>query len=108
MNIKNYYHEAPYKEISSLEKVTELQHSEHVQIIHMLLKPGDYIKMHKTPMEVSFFLSHGKLDMQIGEEKQTISAGSVVESPIMIPHGFKNTYKEIAKILVIKHKSTQQ
>jgi len=73
----------------------------------MQLKPGDVIDMHKTPMEVTFYLSHGELDMTIGDETVKIAPGTLVESPKNIPHGFKNNYDTDANILVIKHLLTQ-
>lgn len=107
MNIKNYQTESQFKSIPTLEKTAELLNRDYAQIIHMSLKPGDFIEMHKTPMEVSFYLSHGELDMQIGDDVKKISEGALVESPKNIPHGFKNNYDTDANILVIKHLSTK-
>jgi quercetin dioxygenase-like cupin family protein len=107
MEVKNYQTENQFKVIPTLEKTAELLNREYAQIIHMNLKPGDYIEMHKTPMEVSFYLSHGELDMQIGDEVKKITEGALVESPKNIPHGFRNNYEKNAQILVIKHLTTK-
>lgn len=107
MKTINYKNETIFKEIQTVQKATELQKTNFIHIIHMSLNPGDYIEMHSTPMDVSFYISHGILDMQIGDETQKVKAGTLVESPKSIPHGFKNNYESKVEILVIKHLTTK-
>lgn len=107
MKITNYKEQDGFNNMHSIKMAAKLQDSEHVQIIHMELNPGDVVKNHKTPVEVSFFVIVGSVDMKIGEEKQKITAGSLVESPKNIVHGFVNNYENPARVLVIKHLKTR-
>lgn len=106
MNVKNYKEEEGFDNPHSIEKAVSLQDSEHVKIVHMTLNAGDVVKDHVTQMEVSFFVIEGEVEMKIGEEKQRVTEGSLVESPANVTHGFSNKCNDVARVLVIKHKKT--
>lgn len=76
--------------------------SEKASVIHMMLKPGESLKSHVTPVDVLFYVLQGEPDIEIGDEKIRVSADSIVESPAKIPHCVYNGTDSIARFLVIK------
>lgn len=76
--------------------------SEKASVIHMMLKPGESLKSHVTPVDVLFYVLQGEPDIEIGDEKIRVSADSIVESPAKIPHCVYNETDSIARFLVIK------
>jgi len=106
MKIINCHVCPDFKQIDSIEKTAELLNTGHTQIIHMRLQPGDYIAEHKTPIDVTFFVYGGDLEMKIGNEIQIIKSGSSVWSPRQIPHSFINKSESVSNVLVIKHKNS--
>jgi len=102
MKIRNFNIEPEFKSIPTIQKAAELLKTKHTQIILMSLNSGDSIAKHTAGMNVSFFLSEGELDFEYGDEVQKITAGTMVEGDNVTLHGFKNSYSQNAKILVIK------
>lgn len=72
------------------------------QIMHMTLKPGESLKPHKTPVDVTFFVLEGTPTVLVGEEIQIFEAGTLIESPAHIVHSLSNESESNAIILVIK------
>lgn len=73
-----------------------------VEVVRVELTPGSSLPVHSTPVEVFFFIIEGRGEIEIGEEREAVSAGSLVESPKNIPHGLHNTSEGSLKILVVK------
>ncbi|HOP08733.1 MAG TPA: cupin domain-containing protein [Candidatus Methanofastidiosa archaeon] len=82
--------------------VRKLFDSEHVQLVHIELRPGESLKKHITPVDVAFYVLEGEGTVLIGEEKQKVGPDSVVESPKGIVHTWYNDGKETFRVLVIK------
>lgn len=82
--------------------VRDLYSDEHAQIVHIFLKPGEELKAHLTPVDVAFYVLEGRGTVLIGEEKQEVEAGTLVESPKMIAHCWYNYSDKNLRILVIK------
>lgn len=76
--------------------------SEKAAVIHMMLKPGESLKPHVTPVDVLFYVLQGEPDIEIGDEKVRVSPDTVIESPAKIPHCVYNETDGIARFLVIK------
>ena len=66
------------------------------------LQPGERLKRHITPVDVAFFVLEGTGTVEIGEEKEEIPAGTLVESPKDVVHCWYNTGEERLRFLVIK------
>jgi len=66
------------------------------------LKPGQSLKKHITPVDVAFYVLQGEGVVQIGEEKQTILADTLVESPKDILHAWYNESDSDLVFMVIK------
>lgn len=91
----------PRKNIHKVD-VRDLYSDETAQIVHILLKPGESLKPHLTPVDVAFYVLEGNGHVLIGEEKQDVSQGTLIESPKMIVHCWYNESDEDLRVLVIK------
>ncbi|MEI6796925.1 MAG: cupin domain-containing protein [Methanomassiliicoccales archaeon] len=76
--------------------------SEHAQIMHITLEPGQAMKWHVTPVDVVFYVLEGKVKIGIGEEEEEATAGTLVESPRGIKHMLANPFQERTSFLVMK------
>ena len=72
------------------------------QIIHMTINPGCTLASHITPVNVAMYILEGEPIIEIGSEKKVCPAGTMIESPLGIPHGISNPSEEIVKLLVMK------
>jgi len=75
---------------------------ETAQAIHIRLNPGQSLKPHITPVDVFFFIIEGTPDILVGEEKQRVTANTIVESPKDVVHCIYNNTDRVARILVVK------
>lgn len=66
------------------------------------LQPGERLKRHITPVDVAFYVLSGTGVVEIGEEKQTVSEDTLVESPRDIVHCWYNESNQPLKFMVIK------
>ena len=73
-----------------------------VEVVRVELTLGSSLPMHSTPVDVFFFIIEGHGEVEIGEEREAVTAGTLVESPKNIPHGLHNTSDGSLKILVVK------
>lgn len=72
------------------------------QIMHMTLQPGQSLKPHKTPVDVTFYILEGQPTVLVGEETEQFEEGTLIESPAHIIHSLSNETNKVAKLLVIK------
>ena len=96
-----------YKEIETSKnslgvEAKKIHDNENVQVVHMLLKPGESLKKHTTPVDVFFYVLEGEGIVEIGDEKQKVSKDMLVDSPKNIPHCLYNEGTEIFRVLVVK------
>jgi len=75
---------------------------DNAQAVHILLKPGEGLKPHITPVNVFFYILEGAVDVLVGKETITVEQDHLVESPKDIVHCLSNSSKEISRILVVK------
>jgi mannose-6-phosphate isomerase-like protein (cupin superfamily) len=80
----------------------KIHDNENVQVVHMLLKPGESLKKHTTPVDVFFYALEGVGIVEIGDEKQEVNKDMLVDSPKNIPHCLYNEGNEIFRVLVVK------
>ncbi len=76
--------------------------SQHMMITVISLQPGQSLKRHITPVDVAFYVLEGTGVVEIGEEKQTVTQNSLIESPKDIVHCWYNESKELLRFMVIK------
>jgi mannose-6-phosphate isomerase-like protein (cupin superfamily) len=80
----------------------KLYDTEHAQIMHLLLQPGEGLKPHITPVDVVFYVLEGTPTILIGEEKSEVAADDIIESPKDIVHSIYNHSEKPIRVLVIK------
>ncbi|MDY7026791.1 MAG: cupin domain-containing protein [Spirochaetota bacterium] len=73
-----------------------------VEVVRIELAPGSSLPVHRTPVDVFFFIIEGSGEIEVGGERKTVEAGSVVESPKDIPHGLHNRSDSPFRVLVVK------
>ncbi len=82
--------------------VRELLSTEHAQVMHITLQPGEELKRHITPVDVFFYILEGTGIVEIGDEQREVSADMLVESPAHIPHKLANPGVAPFRFLVAK------
>jgi quercetin dioxygenase-like cupin family protein len=82
--------------------VRKLYDADSAQIMHITLQPGQALKPHITPVDVTFYILEGTPEVLVGEERIVVQADSLVESPKDIVHCLYNNSEKPARILVIK------
>ncbi|HMK47116.1 MAG TPA: cupin domain-containing protein [Methanocella sp.] len=76
--------------------------TEKAMMVHILLKPGESLKRHITPVDVAFYVLEGHGIVEIGDEKREVGPDTIIESPARIPHRWINETDKNIRILVIK------
>ena len=80
----------------------KLLESPQATVVHMALNPGENLKSHVTPVDVFFYILEGEPTIEIGDEREKVSADSLIESPAGIPHCVYNESATSARFLVVK------
>ena len=80
----------------------KLYDHENALAVHILLKPGEKLRRHITPVDVMFYVLEGEGVVEIGEEKQTVSKDTAIHSPAKIVHCWYNESDKHLKVLVLK------
>lgn len=80
----------------------KLYSKEEAEIMQLTLVENQDLADHVTPVDVIFYIVEGKGEVRIGDEKESVEKGMMIESPKNIPHGLKNTGQEDFTFLVIK------
>ncbi len=70
------------------------------------LKPGEALKKHVTSVDVFFYVLEGTGVVEIGDERQSVSKDSVIESPAMIAHTWINESNALFRVIVVKMLTT--
>lgn len=83
-------------------KVNKFYDTKQAQVMHITLEPGESLKKHATPINVFFFILEGKGIIEIGEEKETVEANTLIDSPAHIPHCLYNQGNKVFRFLVVK------
>jgi quercetin dioxygenase-like cupin family protein len=76
--------------------------TESAQVVHITLKPGEFLKKHITPVDVVFYVLEGRGVVEIGEERAEVEADTLIQSPAKIPHRWINESEGLLRILVVK------
>lgn len=79
-----------------------LYNTQDAMITIITLSPGESLNRHITPVDVAFYVLSGKGIVEVGEEKQEVSAGTLIESPKDIVHCWYNESSEPLKFMVVK------
>lgn len=82
--------------------VKKLISFEHATIVYIELKPGEALKRHITPVDVSFYVLEGEGIVEIGKERETVKKDQLIFSPAKVVHTLLNESETSFKFLVIK------
>lgn len=79
-----------------------LHSDKQIELVHLLLKPGENLAEHKNPFDVIFFVTEGSgtLSIESAEYKLTTTDATKVTSDKM--RGWKNNTDKDLRLLVIK------
>lgn len=66
------------------------------------LAPGQKLKRHITPVDVAFYVIEGTGIVEVGEEKEEVTADTLIESPKDIMHCWYNESGADLKFMVVK------
>ena len=96
-----------YKEVGTVQNphgvdARKLFGNEHVQVVHIHLKPGESLKKHSTAVDVFFYVLEGVGIVEIGDEKLTAGRDTLIDSPKNIPHCLYNESEADFRVLVVK------
>lgn len=80
----------------------KLYDTEHAQVMHITLAPGQSLVRHITPVDVFFYVLEGTGIVEIGEEKGEAVQDTLIESPARIPHCWHNQSNGTLRIMVVK------
>lgn len=80
----------------------KIHSNEHVNVVHMLLKPGEHLIKHSTLVDVFFYVLEGEGIVEIGDEKQTVTKDMLIDSPKNVPHCLYNESAADFRVLVVK------
>ena len=80
----------------------KLHANDDVQVVHILLKPGESLKKHTTAVNVFFYVLEGEGYVEIGDEKVLVKKDSLIESPKRIVHCLYNESDKDFRVLVVK------
>ncbi len=83
-------------------RVSKLYDSEHAQVMHITLRPGESLKKHVTPVDVFFYVLEGRGVVEIGDERREIGPDTLIDSPAKIPHAWSNESDGVFRVLVVK------
>jgi len=79
--------------------VRALHISEQAQFEHLLLKPGEELKLHVTYSTVYLFVLEGKGIVEAGKEQTGIEANTFVIIPPEVPHRLINDSEDVFRVL---------
>jgi len=82
--------------------VRKIYDTEHAATVHITLQPGESLKLHKTPVDVFFYVLEGTGIVRIGDEEKEVGSDHLVDSPANIPHLWRNEGDAVFRVLVVK------
>ncbi|MBR8536045.1 cupin domain-containing protein [Carboxylicivirga sediminis] len=100
--ISRNYKTEPKKENPHKVDVRQMYNAESAQQMHITLQPGETLKPHKTPVDVTFYVLEGTPTVHVGEESKVFEKDTLIESPANIVHHISNEGDKQARILVTK------
>ncbi|MFC2151747.1 cupin domain-containing protein [Bacteroidota bacterium] len=78
-------------------------HSEkQIELVHLLLKPGENLAEHKNPFDVIFFVAEGKGILSVEGKESELSINDVIKVTSDQNRGWNNNSDQNLRLLVIK------
>ena len=76
--------------------------SDKLEVVHLILKPGEKIGKHLQPFDVVFFILSGEATLETDQETVEVKENTSIFVPAGMPRGWNNNGPADFKILVIK------
>ena len=76
--------------------------SEKLEVVHVLLKPGEFIEKHPNPIDVVFYILSGKGTLTVEDIIYHSEENSTIFVPSQLIREWRNTGDTDFRILVIK------
>ncbi len=73
-----------------------------LEVIHILLQPGEGVPPHDNPFDVLFYVLEGQGELAIEDQIQQVAADSLIAIPTGTQRGWKNTGTAPVRLLVVK------
>lgn len=73
-----------------------------VEVIHILLQPGEGVPPHDNPFDVLFYVLEGSGELTIADQVRRVDTDSLVAIATGTQRGWENTGTEPVRLLVIK------
>ena len=70
--------------------------------IHIMLKPGESLRRHITPVDVLFYVLEGEGEIEIGDERVKAGKDTAIHSPKKIVHCWYNNSDKPLRVLFVK------
>ena len=83
-------------------KMRKVFSTDDIVVANIILEPNQILPVHKTPVDVMFYVHAGSGYVIIGDDSIQAEAGDMVPSPKNIPHGLKAAEEDDFSVLVIK------
>jgi|SRR5690554_4644267 quercetin dioxygenase-like cupin family protein len=94
--------EVPVMDTAHKVDARNLYSTKDAMVTVIRLQPGQSLKKHITPVDVAFYVLKGEGVVQIGDEKETVTADTLVESPKDILHAWYNESDSDLVFMVVK------
>ncbi|MCD4650685.1 MAG: cupin domain-containing protein [Candidatus Cloacimonetes bacterium] len=101
MKIKSYRNQENVTNPHGIQS-TKLYDKDPAVIMHLLLKAGEGLKPHITPVDVAFYVLEGNPTIMVGDEKVVVNQDDIIESPEDIVHSIYNESEKDVRVLVMK------
>jgi quercetin dioxygenase-like cupin family protein len=79
-----------------------LHAEEKIEIVHLLLKPGEKLDEHKNPFDVIFFVAEGTGILSIEGNVLTLKTNDIIKITSDKNRGWQNKSNQNIRLLVIK------
>jgi quercetin dioxygenase-like cupin family protein len=73
-----------------------------VHVVNIVMKAGEDVASHVTPVDVLFYVIKGRGVVEIGDETAEVSETDIIVSPKDIPHALKASLGSEFSVLVIR------
>ena len=83
-------------------KASRLYDTEHAQVVHLTLEPGESLKKHMTPVDVFFYVLEGSGIVEVGNDTKEVGPDTLISSPARIAHNWTNQSDKPFRALVVK------
>ena len=79
-----------------------LHATDHVEIVHIALAPGQSLVRHASPVDTAFYIIEGDGAIESGSETAPVRAGELIPHPARTMHRMINNTAAPLRFLVIK------